>query len=365
MTCLAPPGCTPRLRQTAACRRYPDRLTDQLTALTTCDDQLARGRKDEQPGQEIVTLPVALWSIANGRPRRLEQRRDFLELDLEEWVHEHPELVMDGLTWVGRQVTLPDRSRPDLIGVTREGQLVVTELKRGRIDIGSLTQAFHYVLAIAAAGIGTILPRLELDEQQLELMPEEDDALGLDLAILLVGTARAPELDRAAAFLSDRGLSVPMRTVTFASFEDPHGEVLLAREVEDHEQEGEEDITPRQRSSRAARTEWVQQRARELEVADIVEEALRTADRLGLKVKPWPKAITIVPSYGLARTLLYLRPHRPGRTRLGYSSENLAALYGAEETDVQTALGENWVEVDKDTAQQKLSAFEALMTDLL
>ena len=309
-------------------------------------------------------MRVALWSIAKGRPQRLEQRRDFLELDLEAWVHEHPELVMDGLSWVGRQVTLPDRSRLDLIGVTREGQMVVTELKLGAVDIGTLTQAFHYVLAIAAAGIDTILNRLELDEEQLELMSHEDDPLGLDISILLVGTARAPELDRAAAFLSDRGLSIPVRIVTFAPFVDLSGQVLLAREVEEHEQEGDEDITPRQRSSRAARIEWVQQRARELGIGDIFEEALRTADVLGLNVKPWPRSITIVPPYTRGRTLLYLRPQSKGRIHLGYSSENLAALYGASEPDVQTALGENWVEVDKETARQKIAAFGALMAEL-
>lgn len=71
----------------------------------------------------------ALWSIVDGQPRHIESRRQFLDVDVETWIARHPELVMDGMTWVGRQVVLPDRYRLDLVGVTREGELVIAELK--------------------------------------------------------------------------------------------------------------------------------------------------------------------------------------------------------------------------------------------
>jgi hypothetical protein len=306
---------------------------------------------------------VALWTIANGEPRRLEQRRDFLEVDLEDWIERHPELTVDGMDWVGRQIVLPDRSRLDLVGVTREGQLVIAELKRGTVDVGTLTQAIHYVLTIAAWGADAFLRRLSLSEDTRELLAGRDPESDLDIAILLIGTARAPELDRAAEFLTDRGLSIPVRTVTFAPFVDLSGQVLLAREEDEHEQESE-DITPRQRSSRAAKIEWIQQRAREFGVGDVVEEVLRAADELGLNVKPWPKSLTVVPPFTRGRTLLYVGPNGQGQLHIGYNSENLATLYGASERDVQDRLGENWTDLNRESARRRIAAFAELMREL-
>ena len=83
-------------------------------------------------------MRVALWSVTDGVPVRLEQGHSFVEADLEQWVERDATLVLDGLRWIGRQVTLPDRSRVDLVGLTREGQLVVAELKRGVLDTATL-----------------------------------------------------------------------------------------------------------------------------------------------------------------------------------------------------------------------------------
>ncbi len=80
-------------------------------------------------------MRVALWSIEEDKPSRLEQRRDWVEAHLEQWVKADASLVAEGLTWVGQQVVLPDGSRLDLVGLTREGGLVVAELKRGAVGI--------------------------------------------------------------------------------------------------------------------------------------------------------------------------------------------------------------------------------------
>jgi hypothetical protein len=308
---------------------------------------------------------VGLWSIEQGEPRRLEQRRDFLEVDLEDWISRHPELVMDGLSWVGRQVVLPGRARLDLVGLTREGQLVIAELKRGTVDIGTLTQALSYSLSIVAMVPAAILGRLELNDDQRELLTASLENEGqFDLAMLLVGTARAPELDRASEFLTDRGLDLPIRVVTFAPFRDHDGRVFLAREVAEHEQAPEE-VTPRQRSSRAARVEWIQERARELGTGDVIEEAIRMAGALGLKVRPWPKSLTIAPGTGMLKTLVYLGVKEDGRIGFGYHTDNFVELYGASADEVEAALGENWRDIGPEAARAALADFGRLMEDLL
>jgi hypothetical protein len=254
---------------------------------------------------------VALWSVpaagSTGGPQRVEQRREFIEAHLETWIEADPTLVMEGLTWVGRQVVFPDRSKLDLVGLTKEGQLVVAELKREAVGIATLAQALHYTLWLGALEEDALLRRLNVTDEQRDLLLASLSQGEIDVAVLLVGTKRLPELDRAAAFLASRGLSVPVRIVTFTPFVDTSGQIFLAREIEEHEQEPDE-ISPKQRSSRAAKIEWVQERARECRVGDVLDEYIAAAADLGLRVKPWPKSITIVPPFTRGRTLLYIAP---------------------------------------------------------
>src|SRR4051794_37856606 len=91
-------------------------------------------------------MRVALWSVTEGKPKRLQQEHSFIESQLESWIEDDPSLALPGLRWVGRQVILPDRRRLDLVGITREGQLVVAELKTGVVDVATLSQALHYTL---------------------------------------------------------------------------------------------------------------------------------------------------------------------------------------------------------------------------
>lgn len=309
-------------------------------------------------------MEVALWSIVDGQPRRVEARRHFLEVDLETWIEQHPELVMDGMTWVGRQVVLPDRYRLALDGVTREGELVIAELKRGHIDIGTLTQAMHYLLAIAAMDTDAFLRRLKLDDEMRDSLSTALSEEGeLTISLLLVGTGKAPGLDRATSFLSERGLDIPIRMVSFSAFADASGQIFLAREIDEHGQEADE-LTPRQRSRRAASVERVQERAREHGVGDVFEFAIDTAHRLGLRVKPWPRSITIVPPFTRGRTLLYLSPREPGRVHTGYHLENFTSLYDADETAVLAALGETWTDLTSEDAVDQIRRFAELMSEL-
>ena len=309
-------------------------------------------------------MESALWSIVDGQPRRVESRRQFLEVDLETWIEQHPDLVMDGMTWVGRQVVLPDRYRLDLVGVTREGELVIAELKRGHIDVATLTQAMHYLLSIAAMDPEAFLRRLKLDDELHEsLATAFSDEGELTISLLLVGTGKAPGLERATNFLTERGLDIPIRIVSFSAFADASGQVFLAREIDEHEQAADE-LTPRRRSRRAASVERVQERAREHGTGEVFEFAIDTAHQLGLRVKPWPRSITIVPPFTRGRTLLYLSPREPGLVHTGYHLDNFTSLYDAEEAAVEASLGENWTDLTSTDATQQLRRFADLMSEL-
>jgi hypothetical protein len=310
-------------------------------------------------------VQVALWSISDDQPVKLEARRDFLEVDLESWIERHPDLAMEGLRWVGRQTVLPDRSRLDLVGVSREGALVIAELKRGHLGVWALTQAMHYLLTISAMEPAALLRKLDLDEDTRDTLATAlSEEGGLDVVLLLVGTGRTPELERATTFLSDRGFDVTVRVVSFSPFVDPTGRVFLAREVDEHEQASEE-LTPRQRGRRAASIERIQDRARELGVGSDIEAAIDLAQELGLRVKPWPRSITIVPPFTRGRTLIYLSPRSEGRIHFGYHLDNFTTLYDAEPQQVTEALGTNWDDLSSEELAPRLRGFGALMAELL
>lgn len=310
-------------------------------------------------------MQVAIWSITDGEPARLEQRREFLEVDLESWIERHPDLAMEGMSWVGRQIVLPDRSRLDLVGVSREGALVIAELKRGQLGVWALTQAMHYLLTISAMEPDTILRKLKLDSDTRDTLATALSAEGeLDVILLLIGTGRTPELDRATSFLSDRGLDVTVRVVSFTPFVDEGGQVFLARDVDEHEQHSEE-LTPRQRGRRAASVERIQERARDFGVGPTIEATIDLAQELGLRVKPWPKSITVVPPFTRGKTLIYLSPKEDGRVGFGYSVDNLVELYDADADRIPAALGGNWEDLLPSELDARLSGFRDLMLRLL
>ena len=310
-------------------------------------------------------MPVGLWSITDERPRRMEQRHDWLEAQLEQWILREPSLVADGLRWIGQQVTFPDRTRLDLLGMTREGGVILAELKRGVLGIAALSQALHYVLWLGSLEPDALLARLDLsDDDARALTDAVQGEGGLDVSVLLIGTGRAPELDRAAAFLAASGLSIPVSIVTFTPFVDTGGAVFLTRETEDHDVAAE-DTTPRQQTGRSARVEWVLDLSGTCGVHKVFETVLATAADLGLRVKPWTKSITVVPPTTKGRTLVYFGPRPAGEVHFGYSEETLAELYGADPAEVRDLFGANWVNLSGDEALLRLDQFRGLMHALL
>lgn len=309
-------------------------------------------------------MAVTLWSTSGPEPARLERRGDFLEQQLETWIEANPAMVADGLTWVARQPRLAEGSIPDLIGLTREGALIVAELKRGQVNIGSLAQALRYVLVLSSMDAESVLARLNLTSDHRALLTAAYEDGGLpEIGVLLIGTSRVPELESATTFLSARGLDLTVRITTFTPFLDASGQVLLARETEDHDT-GPERTPTTSTGSRTTSIEKVLQMARDAGVGGVMEDFIRTAEALGLRVKPWPRSMTIVPLFTRGRTLLYLGPAEDGRLHYGYNLENFIELYGAEEPAVEGLLGDNWVELPPAEVQARLSAFTELMTTL-
>lgn len=304
-------------------------------------------------------MRLALWSVSDTEmPLRLHQGHQFLERDLEDWIEKDPALVMEGLRWAGRQVRFPDGTSLDLIGVTREGQLVICELKQTPVNIGTLAQALHYVMWLGSLDIEALSARTgRWQEGGPELLREAfPPGEPVPILILLAGTGRDASVDGAAEFLKDRGFSVDVRIVTFTPFLSPSKEVFLAREAEDHEGRPEGGAAP------TFTVERVLEVARQFGVDDVVRECLDTAARLGLPSRPWRQSITIGPPGAANRTLLYCGPHAPGIIAFGYSAEYFDRL-GIDPELAAERLGPNWIYPGEAEFRSKLTVFETLVNE--
>lgn len=303
-------------------------------------------------------MPVALWSVSDvtdAKPERLAQQHSFLEKNLEGWVEADAQMVAEGLTWVARQPYLADGTKPDLLGLTREGTLVVAELKQGPINLATLTQALRYVLVLESMTPEAVCGMIGGDEARETLRAAYESNGTPDFSIMLIGTGHAPEVDRGSKFLSDRGLNVPITIVTFTPFLNQAGGIFLARDVE-------ESVPPETATGEGPTVERVRQLARDLGCIKEMDLFIKTAADLGLGIKPWATSLTIVPPSLINRTLLYLKPTSQGTVRFDYGEENLLQRYNLDPSRLAT-LGPRWVELPAEQVVTRLIAFAELMRE--
>ncbi len=187
---------------------------------------------------------VQLWSLDGTDAKQLEKIGHLeSESGLEDILVNNPDMLMEGLTLVGRQT--PTEGGPlDLLGVDEYGRLVVFELKRGTLSRDAVAQVIDYASYLDAmdltdlanhiserSGTGGIeeIENFEewYDSQSFEV--EGLDAL-LPPRLFLVGLGADDRTERMAKFLADNsGMDISL--LTFHGFEH-HGKTLLAKQVE-------------------------------------------------------------------------------------------------------------------------------------
>ena len=160
------------------------------------------------------------------------------EIELEELLVAHPELLEDGLTLVGRQ-TPAAGGRLDLLGVASDGRLVIFELKRGTLGRDAVAQVLDYASEFSAMDVETLVERIQTRSgdggveriEDFRVWYEENfgDLQGLrPVRIALVGLGANETALRIAGFLAEGGHAIEV--ITFYGFRDGKS-TLLARRV--------------------------------------------------------------------------------------------------------------------------------------
>lgn len=168
---------------------------------------------------------------------------DHEEATLENWLEANPDGILEdgNLLIIGRQVITNLGSIIDLLGVDRQGDVVVLELKRDKTPRDTLAQALEY--ASFAENLDTeileeILQKYVNEEsvnlsdyhrEYFELSPEEAVAFNKDQRLLIVGQRISDEIRQTSAFLRKKGIRVTCLEFTF--FQTNDGSKLLSHDL--------------------------------------------------------------------------------------------------------------------------------------
>ena len=228
-----------------------------------CEGQGGRGRsrKDESAESErygsgstlgFLAHPTAcsdmrVFSVeSDGRfteYERLPFEVDHEESLLEEWLESNPDGILeDGrILIIGRQIRTDFGGFVDLLGVDREGSLVVVELKRDRTPRDVVAQALEYAAFAARLDVDALegILRVYQHEESLSLAEHHREYFGLDESvaiafnkdqrIVIIGQRVTPEIRQTASFLGSKGIHVTC--VEFTFFQASGGGRLLSQEI--------------------------------------------------------------------------------------------------------------------------------------
>lgn len=151
---------------------------------------------------------------------------DFREDDLREWILDGPQSILgENVLIIGREVSVKDiRDAIDLLAIDRDGNVVVIELKQGRLTGNVDFQALKYAAYTSHWDYEQLRDQFETfkstswgaelydDEttftEVLDEFCNDDYTLNQDQRLLLVGESIAERLDLVTRWLSDRDIDM-------------------------------------------------------------------------------------------------------------------------------------------------------------
>lgn len=320
-----------------------------------------------------------LWKIAAAGPARLQNTGLRLERDLETWIEADPALLELGLVIVARQLRL-EAGPLDLLALDPQGRWVLIEIKRERLRREVVAQGIDYASCVQSVDMSWLRDQCDsylksraATATLAELLDQRGRPLGGDaerreVVIYLVGTSLDPGLERMIGFLAERG-DLSLRIVTFSAFQDPSGQILLAREI--HEEDAKPEAGLQKPVAAQQDLEAVLNLADRSGVGEVVRTLNATAQELGFVARPHSKSVMFAPPANRTRCLLVVwvdRRHRePGSAKAYVASEAFEQFYGITANDLEAAVGpiNRYITLDRAGAEHIREGLRKLMGGLL
>lgn len=255
-----------------------------------------------------------LWTVSDGKPIKLPQGEVGLEKDLEDWIEHDPSLLQSGLKIVGRQLRT-ECGPLDLLALDPQGRWAVIEIKRGELTRQTIAQVVDYASCLAEMPEPLLREKLEgylsvrgmgidmlLEERRAPhaLYPDQREVM-----MFVVGTTKEPNLDRMAAYLTNR-YSVPLTVVTLQTFRQGDGSLLLAREIS--ELENQPPTNESATESISTGISRVRDIASQGGMVRLIDQIIAIAESKGLYVRPWRTCVMFAPPQNRTRALFTLWP---------------------------------------------------------
>ena len=246
------------------------------------------------------------------------------EQDLEELLVASPDLLMDGLTLIGRQVPTDGGGLLDLLGIDAAGRLVVFELKKGTLTRDAVAQVLDYASDLAAldavrfgaliekhSGVG--VDRIEdFADWYRQGHPGESD-FPLDRPrMVLVGLGADDRARRIVNFLAES--QVDIQLMTFHAFSED-GKLFLARQIESDSPKQPPVVTIKESNLKA-----LHDTAKSLGVDEFLTQTAQFIEaRLGGYCWPGKQSYSFsLPPSWHTYTALYVLPKKPGSLALAF-----------------------------------------------
>jgi len=186
-----------------------------------------------------MATEIGVWEIIRGKLKYVDTSladSGDMEKDLEKWIKEYPIVLGQDMLIIGEQTQT--KSGPlDFLGIDKSGNLIIIELKRGKIPREALAQAIDYVSDVASWDLDKINEICfkyigETLEDYLNENFEDIDLENLNIndsqRILLVGFSLDEPLERMIEWLSTNyGLSI--NALIFKYIRTESGDKLIAR----------------------------------------------------------------------------------------------------------------------------------------
>lgn len=193
-----------------------------------------------------MTDEIKIWAIdkSSGENKVTEvdtTNRAETERLLEDVLVEKPEMLMPGLTLVGRQTPIAGGFL-DLLGVDQNGQLIVFELKRGNLTREAVTQVIDYASDLDSMNDSALAEHIaersghdgiekidNFEKWYSQYSNDEEVAFLRPVQMALVGLGVEDSASRMVNFLAKQGVQITLLTFYGYSYE---GKTFLAKQVQ-------------------------------------------------------------------------------------------------------------------------------------